>query len=214
MAFNEFLYLKRQGIKAMNKILIIFDTVSNSTQEASEIIFRELSASDDTQVELSHYSDVSDFDAYDTIIIGSPMRFKNFHPNIRKFIKKNRGILARKKVMCFLTCLYLIKDLDYSGFDFPVFSDPSFNAIPMPLKEMNMMDKTHSDSLYVAGVLENGLRPVSIAYFKGRLDLKSLGFFSRVFMKVVLMLTNKEQIGDFLDPESVAEWAREIKQTV
>ena len=198
----------------MKKILIIYDTVSNSTQEVAEIVFNELKTIDDTTVELSHYVDVTGLDTYDTIIIGSPMRFKNFHSNIRKFIKKNRTILSRKKVMCFMTCLYLIKDTDSTGFDFPVFADPSFNAIPIPLKDMNMMDRTHSDSQYVDVVLENDIRPVSVAYFKGRLDLNSLGFFSRIFMRFILMLTDKEQVGDFLNPDSVVEWAREIKKVV
>jgi len=198
----------------MKKILIIYDTVSNSTREAAEIIYNELKMIEDAQVDLAHYNDVIGLETYETIIIGSPMRFKNFHGNIRKFIKNNRTILSRKKVMCFMTCLYLIKDTDSTGFDFPVFADPSFNAIPIPLKEMNMMDKSHSDSQYVDVVLGNDITPVSVAYFKGRLDLNSLGFFSRTFMRFILLLTDKEQVGDFLNTDSVAEWAKEIKTLV
>jgi len=76
------------------------------------------------------------------------------------------------------------------------------------------MDKTHSDTQYIDTLLKNSLTPVSVGFFKGRLEMKSLGFFSRLFMRVILLFTKKEQIGDFLNPAAVSEWARSLKEIV
>jgi len=198
----------------MRKVLIAYDTVSNATQEAASIVYNELKAVEGVQVDLTLFRDVGGLSAYDVVIIGSPMRFKNVNANIRKFIAQNMETLGTKEVVYFLTCLYLIRNSEGEGFDFPVFLDPSFDAAPKPISRMNMMDKTHSDTLYIDTLLKNSLDPVSVGFFKGRLDMKSLGFFSRLFMRVVLLLTKKEQIGDFLNPTAVSEWARSLKEIV
>lgn len=196
----------------MKNILVTYDSISNSTREAAEIITDVLANETDHKVHLKHFNVVNNINEFDVVVIGSPMRFKKFHKNIDRFIKKNRSNLENKTVCCFMTCLYLIKDTENPGYDFSVYADPSFDAEPKPLKQMNMMDKTHSDTQYIDAVLATGIRPASVAYFKGRLNLQSLGFFSRLFMKVVLMLTDKEQVGDFLKPDSVEGWAKEMSQ--
>ena len=198
----------------MRKVLIAYDTVSNSTQQAATIVYNELRVLEDTQVDLKLFRDVVGLNDYDVVIIGSPMRFKNLNANIRQFIAQNVETLRNKEVIYFLTCLYLIRNSEGEGFECPVFIDSSFDTAPKPINKMNMMDKTHSDTLYIHTLLKNSLRPVSIGFFKGRLDLKSLGFFSRLFMRGVLLFTKKEQIGDFLSPAAVSEWAESLKKIV
>ncbi|BCS97918.1 hypothetical protein DSLASN_35500 [Desulfoluna limicola] len=178
------------------------------------MVYNELKAVDGVQVDLTLFRDVGGLSAYDVVIIGSPMRFKNVNANIRKFIAQNMETLRNKEVVYFLTCLYLIRDTESPGFGFPVFMDPSFDAAPKPISRMNMMDKTHSDTQYIDTLLKNSLDPVSIGFFKGRLDMKSLGVFSRLFMRGVLLFTKKEQIGDFLNPSAVSDWARSLKEIV
>ncbi len=58
----------------MKKIGVIFYSISGSTGEIAEILKNELSKAQ-RSVEIMDVSEVRDLDRFDTIIIGSPMRF-------------------------------------------------------------------------------------------------------------------------------------------
>jgi menaquinone-dependent protoporphyrinogen IX oxidase len=195
----------------MKKILVTYDTISNSTKQVASIINKEIAKLEDVYIDLKLYSDITNLSEYDIIIIGSPMRFKNFNSAIRNYIAQNKEILQNKKVIYFLTCLYLIRTTENVERDFSVFIDPSFDAVPKSFRKMNIMDKTHCDMQYIDTVLKNAINPKAIGFFKGKLDLKSLGLFSRFFMRIVTLLTKKEQVGDFLNPTSVSQWTKTLK---
>lgn len=179
-----------QGEK-VKKILITFDTISNSTQKAASIIYNELLSLENVSVDLKFYKEARDLDDYDIVIIGSPMRFKNFNSSIRSFISRNKEILRTKKVIYFLTCLYMIEAEQGLKCNFPVYIDPLFNAVPKSINKMNIMDKTHSDVEYINTILSHSITPEAVGFFKGKLDLSSLGFFAGTFMRVVIFFTKK-----------------------
>jgi Flavodoxin len=89
----------------MKKALIVFDTVSGSTGEMAEIIRDEMK---DISANISRVDDIKSLDGYDTVIIGSPIRFGGFTVKIKKFIKKYWNELSSKKIILYFSSLYII----------------------------------------------------------------------------------------------------------
>lgn len=81
---------------------------------------------------------------------------------------------------------------------------------------MGLMDKTHSDSHYIGKITKTvpSLKIEEMAFFKGRLNLNSLGFFERLLMKFMTLVSDKEKEGDFLNPAAVRAWASRVKSTL
>jgi hypothetical protein len=76
-------------------------------------------------------------------------------------------------------------------------------------KDATLMDNAHSIDGYYQTILKqtSGIIPESVAFFNGRLDLQKLNFFLRLFMKIVVSLTTKQKVGEFLNPESIRKGA-------
>lgn len=195
----------------MKKTLIVFDTVSGSTREMAEIIRDEM---ENISVSIKPVDKVESIDGYDTVIIGSPIRFGGFTAKIKKFIKKNRDELVSKKIILYFSSLYIVKLKEEEKPAATFYIDPTLNIQTLSRKEATSMDKTHSIGCYYKAILKqtSGLVPDTIAYFNGRLDLQKLNIFFRLFMKIVVSLTTKERVGEFLNRDSVKEGAAVLRQ--
>jgi menaquinone-dependent protoporphyrinogen oxidase len=190
----------------MNKTLIIFDTVSGSTKEMAEIIRDEIKG---TLVDIFRVDDIKSLNGYDAVIIGSPIRFGGFTAKIKKFIKKYWNELSSKKIILYFSSLYIINLKEEKQAEVTLYIDPTLNMQTISRKNASSMDKTHSLGCYYKTILKqtSGIIPDSVAYFNGRLDLQQLNLFLRLFMKIVISLTTKERVGEFLNRESVKKGA-------
>ena len=194
----------------MKNVLIVYDTVSGSTGEMGEIIRDELRKK--FTVESMRVADVASIAAHDVIIFGSPMRFGGFTSNIKKFIKRHKSELVRKKIIYFFSILYIVKISEEAMPKPAPYLDPSLAMKTIAKKMATAMDKTHTMRYYDTSITKCApeIKPISIAYFKGRLVLRTLPIITRIFMNIVTRLTIKEQEGDFLNPEAVRKWASKM----
>ena len=197
----------------MKNILITYHTVSGSTKRAAEIIYQTLKESTD-YIDLLHIDDIKTVENYDLVIIGSPMRFGGFIKKARKFIKDHEELLSTKMLVYYQTCLYVIRSDEGLIPKIPIHIDPSFKMEIKSVKKMNFFDKTHRLSGYINLLLKMSeyVQPVEFAFFNGTLDLKKLGPVTTIFMKVITLFTQKEQVGDYLNPQTVKSWALKLKQ--
>jgi menaquinone-dependent protoporphyrinogen IX oxidase len=195
----------------MKKALIVFDTVSGSTGEMAEIIRDEMK---DISANISRVDDIKSLDGYDTVIIGSPIRFGGFTAKIKRFIKNYRNELLSKKVILYFSSLYIINLKEEKQPAVTLYIDPTLKMRTISKKDATPMDKAHSVGCYNKAILKQtaGIIPATIAYFNGRLDLKKLNFFLRIFMKIVISLTSKEREGEFLNPESIKKGTAVFKR--
>lgn len=83
----------------MVKSLIIFDTTYGSTQKVAEWIGEGISGT----TEFCKVNDAESLD-YDLIVIGSPIYGGKPLDSIDAFLKKNRNVLAKKKIALFIVC--------------------------------------------------------------------------------------------------------------
>jgi menaquinone-dependent protoporphyrinogen IX oxidase len=194
----------------MKNAIIIYDTVSGSTKEMGEIIRDELQKN--YQVESIRAADVGSIASYDVVVIGSPMRFGGFTSNIKKFIKRHQSELSHKRVVYFFSILYIVKITEEATPQFAPYLDPNLAMKTISKKMATGMDKAHSIGYYDRVIMKcaSEIKPMSIAYFKGRLVLNTLPIFTRILMKIIMLFTNKEQEGDFLNPGAVKEWAAKL----
>jgi menaquinone-dependent protoporphyrinogen IX oxidase len=192
--------------KIMKKALIIFDTASGSTGEMAEIIRGEMKKN---SVNISHVDNIKSLDGYDAVIIGCPIRFGGFTAKIKRFIKKYRNELLSKKVILYFSSLYIINLKEEKQPAVTLYIDPTLKMKTIYKKDATAMDKAHSIGCYNKAILKQtaGIIPFAIAFFNGRLDLQKLNLFLRLFMKIVISLTKKQKVGEFLNPESIKKGA-------
>jgi Flavodoxin domain len=191
----------------MKSVLIVYDTVSGSTGEMGEIISAELKKK--YAVECKWVAEVASIAPYDAVIIGSPMRFGGFTKKIKKFIERHQSVLSRKQVVYFFSILYIVKVAEEANPEIMPYVDPSLAVQTIPRKKASGFDTMHTFGYYEKAIAKCGytLKPLSIAYFRGRLVLNTLPILTRIFMTLVTLFTTKEQEGDFVNPASVKAWA-------
>jgi menaquinone-dependent protoporphyrinogen IX oxidase len=195
----------------MKKICIIYDSVSGSTAEIADLLKNKLSGNSHA-VNIMSISANCDLNDFDTVIIGSPMRFGGFTSGMRKFIKKNKDTLKDKQIFIYITLLYITRIDNKSAFEIPCYIDSSLNIREIEKNDASSMDLSHSLDYYhnKLGDHLQSIQPQGAAFFNGRLIIKKLPLFERLFMKLVIRLTTKEKEGDFINQDAVREWAENV----
>ena len=196
----------------MKRLAIVRDTVSGSTAEMAGIIGEVLGETFEVAV-LPVDGDPS-LAGYDAVVVGSPMRFGAFTAPTRRFIRRHRALLAERPIAYFFSLLYAVRIEEEAPPGVTPHLDPGLSVKDLARRRATVMDRTHSLGYYERGWRRCApeLRPASVAYFKGRLDLRRLPLLARLFMRVVTALTVKEQEGEFLNRATVKEWALELRR--
>ncbi|HCX73544.1 MAG TPA: hypothetical protein DHM37_07495 [Candidatus Cloacimonas sp.] len=83
------------------KIIIIYASKHQTTQECSLILQREL----DGEADLVPLSNVSEFQIkqYDALVVGAPVYYGKPAKEVRKFLEKKQKLLLSKKIYLFLS---------------------------------------------------------------------------------------------------------------
>jgi len=198
----------------MTRVAIVYDTVSGSTAEMGEVLHAALQGP--FGVARMPIVEVTSLAEYDAVVIGSPMRFGGFTPTAERFIRRHRAELERKKVAYFFSMLYVVRIAEEGGPGVLPYIDPGLAMATIPRKRATIMDRTHSLDYFERQRRRSapGIQPVSVAYFKGRLNVRRLPLKERLFMRIVTSLTSKEREGEFMNPSSVKGWAAELQRAL
>jgi menaquinone-dependent protoporphyrinogen oxidase len=191
----------------MKQILIAYATKSGSTAEVAECIGKELNQ-DGAQVEVHPIKDVDDIGAYDAVIVGGPM-IMGWHREAVQFMQKNQSALSRVPVACFLTALSLTET--EAGFDsIPVYQDPSLAKPPKNAGKLSFKEGYATVASYLRPVLDKApqVKPVSAAFFAGKLDYSRLDLLSRLFVQVII----GARPGDYRNWDIIRAWAASLRR--
>jgi len=197
----------------MKQILIVYDTKSGATADIAEIICEEFSKRG-VKTEAKHVDDVDNLSSYDAVIVGSPIRLAKCTSKIKRFVKKNADDLASLPTAFYFACLSAIelanKPLPNPNIQF--YADPSFDMKLRQRSEINFFEYLHTRWYYLKefSKLIPQLKPVSIAFFKGRLDFSRISFTQRMIMSVALRLSDEIQKGEFFSPTAARAWAETL----
>ena len=86
------------------KLLIVYASYTGTTEECAHRLAARLSSLTPTVVSLTER--MPDVSAYDTVILGSAVRFSKLHPAARRFLKEQGETLALRDVGIFLCCAF------------------------------------------------------------------------------------------------------------
>ena len=190
----------------MKKALIIYDSGYGATKFAAQVIKNTLTEQGLSADILSVSQ--KDLSSYDTIFIGSPIRLGRCTLKIRAFLKENLEVLEHKKIVIFFTCISVTSDI--SEQEFPLYIDHKFSNHNKPKARLKKMENNHTASYYLKHFLKliPGITPSSIAFFKGRLDIKSMSLLHRIIMSIAMFSLPEIENGDFLRQEEIASWVK------
>jgi menaquinone-dependent protoporphyrinogen IX oxidase len=190
----------------MSKILITYSTNSGSTGEVAEEIGKELLLAGHT-VSVKAQSEVSSLDEFDSVVVGAPMIF-GWHAATRSFIRKNRVALSTKKVAYFACAMRLTKVPGESLPDVNLALDPSLAAEPVKAGSLNLKERFTTLGYYLKPMLQAAteVKPLSIAFFNGKLEMFRLKWWQAAFVMIVVQGVP----GDYRDWDYIKNWAKEI----
>jgi menaquinone-dependent protoporphyrinogen IX oxidase len=191
----------------MANLLVAYTTNSGSTAEVAEAIAETLRAGQDT-VEVRRLEEVTDLAAYQAVVIGAPM-ILGWHRAALNFIKKQRKSLAGKKVAVFCTAMSLTQGDGCGPIPEVVWVDPELPKEPQQPGKLGFKERFTTTAHYVAPILKGAeaARPVSIAFFGGKLELFRLKWWQVLFVMVVV----EAQPGDRRNWPAIRAWAGELR---
>ena len=190
----------------MKQILIAYATKSGSTVEVAQAIGKELSQ-DGVRADVRPINVVRDISPYDAVIVGGPM-IMGWHREAVQFLEKHQSALSQVPVACFLTALSLTET--QTGFDpIPIYKDPSLAKPPKNAAKLSFKERYATVAAYLQPVLEKALqvKPVSAAFFAGKLDCSKLDLLSRLFVQVII----GAKPGDYRNWDAIRAWAAGLR---
>ena len=191
----------------MSRVLVAYSTNSGSTEGVAQAIADELTLAGHS-AEACAIADVKDLGGFDTIVIGAPMIF-GWHAEARRFLRRHKVELAAKKVALFACAMRLTVVPGEAQPDVPLVLDPNLVSEPQTIGKLNFKERFTALGHYLEPMLKAApdVKPVSVAFFKGSLDMRKLKWWQAAFVMLVVQATP----GDYRDMEFVRVWARKLR---
>jgi menaquinone-dependent protoporphyrinogen IX oxidase len=187
----------------MSRVLIAYTTNSGSTEEIARTIGEEM-AKDGDQVDVHRLEDVTSVEGYVAVVVGAPMIF-GWHQAARAFVHKHEQALSRVPVAYFCTALSLTDTRTDSIDGIALHIDPDLAKPPKDPRRLGFKESYAQASSYLRPVLKAAprVRPVSVAFFGGKLELFRLKLWQMLFVMVVI----QAQPGDRRNWPFIEQWA-------
>jgi menaquinone-dependent protoporphyrinogen oxidase len=195
-----------KGYIMANKILVVHTTWSGSTTEVADAIGKTLREGG-AEVDVCRMSEVSSLDDYQAVIVGGPM-ILGWHREAVKFVARHQAALRQKPVAIFIMCLELTRSTEDTVGGVPIYQDPSLGHLPAKPTRLSFKEKQTTPTAYLGPILKKapGIKPVSVGFFKGKLDYSTLSLLPKLFVKVII----RGQEGDYRNWDALNTWAADI----
>ncbi len=192
----------------MKHILVAYSTNAGSTAEVAEAVGRGLEGPE-AAVEVKRIEEVRDLGGYAAVVLGGPM-IVGWHRRAARFLRARARELARVPVAFFFTAMRVTRSAGEQAQGFPVLLDPRLLAEPARPGRLSYKERQTTIGSYLrpvrAALAE--VRPVSAAFFAGKLDYGKLNFLHMLFVMLIIGATP----GDSRNWELIGSWARDIRK--
>jgi menaquinone-dependent protoporphyrinogen oxidase len=187
----------------MNTVLVTYTTLSGSTAEVARVVGEEL-ARKGWNAEIRPLEEVARLDSYAAVVLGAPM-IMGWHRPALKFLKQHRNELARLPFAIFTTGMSLTAYAKPDVGGVPVFIDENLPIPPERPDQPSLRERYANVPHYAAPILKatHPGRPVSLAFFGGRLEYLRLKLPARLFV----MLIVRADPGDRRNWQAIRSWA-------
>ena len=187
----------------MNKMLVAYATNSGTTAEVAKAVAEEIRKSG-AQVDVLPVAEVGELASYSAVVLGAPM-IMGWHPAALQFLRRHKAVLARLPLAVFTTCMSLTR-FDGTAVDgVPVFVDEKLAVAPRKAGRLTFKEGYAQVKNYLRPILKAAgpVKPVSAAFFGGRLDMYRLKWFQALFVMLVIQAKPGEQ----RNWEAIRAWA-------
>lgn len=187
----------------MKKILVTYTTMSGSTAEVAQAIGEEI-AIEGAQVDVLPLDKVGELSDYQAIVLGAPM-IMGWHRSAIGFLRRNRKELEQMPLAVFVTAMSLTSGGEKAVKDVPVCIDPILAKAPKDPRRPTFRESYSSVSRYASPILDAAApaRPVSVAFFGGKLDIYRLKPLAKLFVMFIVQATP----GDRRNWQAIRNWA-------
>ena len=191
-------------------ILIAYATNSGSTEEVAQAIADEL-GHDGAQVEVRRIEEVTSVEPYSAVVIGAPM-IPGWHRSALKFVKQHQQALSSVPVAYFITAMSLTQMNEHCVGTTLIYVDSSLAKPPHNAKRLSLRERYATVSNYLRPALKAApsVKPLSVGFFGGKLEMFRLKLLQMLFVMIVI----QAQPGDYRDWSSIREWAAQLRTTL
>jgi menaquinone-dependent protoporphyrinogen oxidase len=189
------------------RILVAYTTNAGTTADVAQAIGEEL-GKDGVQVEVRRLEEVTSLDPYAAVVVGGPM-IMGWHSAAVKFVKKHQRALSQVPVAYFLTAMSLTQTGETSVDATPIYVDTLLVKAPKDAARLSFRERYATATNYLRPVLKAAplVKPVSVGFFGGKLELYRLNLWQKLFVLLVI----QAQPGDFRHWPVIREWAAGLR---
>lgn len=180
----------------MTRILIAYVSHSGSTREIAQFLREELTTLG-FDIDARPVTEISDLTPYEFVIAGGLLYRFGWHPDIVQFLEKNLPELQKKRVALFVTGMHLVKTPKCEQLSYPVFVDPAIANPIWARQKPGIFDGGSTIDGYLRQALPviEQIKPVSLGFFAGKLDLRSLKLPEQMIMRIFNAANRNENRG-------------------
>ncbi len=184
-------------------VLIVYATRHGSTGEVAEAVGDEVRKAG-ARVVIAPASSAVAPEGFDAVVIGGPM-IMGWHRDALRFVSRHRDALATLPTAFFITAMSLTDTGDDRIDGVPVVADPWLAKKPAAAGKLSYRERYARPAHYLEKAFKQAptVRPRSVAFFAGSLDLTKMNLFEKLFVMLVIGATP----GDGRHWEAIREWA-------
>ena len=184
------------------RILVVYATRHGSTVEVADAVAEELRAAGH-EVDQRPAAEAPGPAGYDAVVVGGPM-IMGWHRQAMRYVKEHRGELERLPTALFITAASLTKTGETDVEGVPVFTDPWLAKAPRDAAKLRYKERYALPRHYLGDILKKAVpvRPRSVAFFAGSLDLTTMNVFEKLFVLLVVGATP----GDGRNWKAIRAW--------
>lgn len=197
-------------------ILVAYASNSGSTAEVAKVVGEEL-ARTGVRVDVRPIRErasgaagvtAADVAGYAAVVVGAPM-ILGWHRDAARFVRTHRAALSQVPIAFFVTAASLTRTDEPPPAGVTVYVDPQLPGPPHNPGRLSLRERYARLNNYLGPILKAArpVRPVSVAFFGGRLDFGRLKFIQTLF----IMLIVGAQPGDYRNWDAIRAWAREVR---
>jgi menaquinone-dependent protoporphyrinogen IX oxidase len=190
----------------MSHILVTYATLSGTTVEVAKAVGQEI-AKCGAEVDVLPVGAVKSVDMYDGVVVGAPM-IAGWHRNALGFLRRHRTEWQTVPLAVFITAMSLTRPSTAILDGVPLCIDEGLPKPPARADRLNFRERYARVENYARPILgaTRPTKPVSVAFFGGRLEYGRLPWWAVLFA----MLVVQAPAGDKRNWPFIRSWASNL----
>jgi menaquinone-dependent protoporphyrinogen oxidase len=197
---------RETAVESRPRALVVFATRHGSTSEVAEAIAEELRAAG-LMADIAPAESARGPGGYDAVLVGGPM-IMGWHKAAVGYVARHRDALAKLPTAFFITAVSLTETGDDRVDGVPIVKDSWLVKKPKDAAKLGYRERYARPAHYLEKPFKQAprVRPRSVAFFGGSLDLTKMNIFEKLFVMLVIGATP----GDTRHWDAIRDWAKAL----